>query len=74
MSYQLRAGEPFYLPILDRTERIAINDDGYFYKTRECDIVGPFATESEALYDLNVFIDVLKIESELQFEEFLLAS
>ena len=71
MSYQLREGEPFYLAILKRKDRFVLSDEGYFYKTRECDLIGPFATESEALFDLNTFIEVAKIEQEFVVDELL---
>lgn len=49
-----------------QTERLIISDDGYFYRTREEGFIGPFSTESEALFDLNVFIEVTQIEESIQ--------
>jgi hypothetical protein len=68
VDYQRRANEPEDLEPIARQSRFVINDEGYFYRTRECDLIGPFPTESEALFDLNVFVKVTEIESTLSFE------
>ncbi|MCW8878731.1 MAG: DUF6316 family protein [Kangiellaceae bacterium] len=57
--------------LYNRSDRVIINDEGYFYRTREQDLMGPFSTESEALFDLNVFLQVTEIEQELKDEFFL---
>lgn|GEM_PF-1457722 len=71
MSSKHRAGEARDCSVFKRSSRFVINDEGFFYRTRECDLIGPFNTESEALYDLNVFIKVTEIEAELQPENLL---
>ena len=68
MNYQRRSNEPQDLGPLTRKNRFVINDEGYFYRTRECDLIGPFPTQSEALFDLNVFVKVTEIEQTLEFD------
>ncbi|TQV74957.1 hypothetical protein FLL45_08420 [Aliikangiella marina] len=70
MNIKLRAGEPAMGYQFTRTNRLVVSDDGYFYRTRECDLIGPFFTEAEALYDLNVFVKVSEIEQNLQLDDF----
>lgn len=60
--------------IFDRSDRIFILDQAYCYKTREGEIRNGFATLSAALFDLNNFIDVVLIESELKSNYFALAA
>jgi len=72
MDYLPRATDLPDCQVYSRSERLIINDEGYFYLTREGDVMGPFITESQALFDLNVFIQVTAIEKEIQ-DEFLLA-
>ncbi len=48
-----------------RTERFVINDAGFFYRTRENELIGPFVSEAEAQQDLNVYIQVIAIEQDL---------
>jgi len=47
-----------YLPAaaFTRKERMVIDDDGYHYRTREQKLVGPFETESAAIFNLNRFV------------------
>ena len=71
MSYQRRIGEPEYFTQFNRSSRFVINDEGFFYRTRECELIGPFPTESEALFDLNVFVKVTEIEESLHLDDFL---
>jgi len=63
---QLQGREGGYLPAsaFTRTHRIVINDNGYYFKTREQSILGPFPTEAETLFELNVFIEIKEIEKE----------
>ena len=65
MNHQRRTGEPSYLEPFVRTDRILVKEGEYFYRTRECDMIGPFATISEARYDLNMFVEVSEIEKEI---------
>ena len=71
MSYTPRISDALGAQLYDQTDRVIINDEGYFYRTREQELMGPFSTESEALFDLNVFLRVTEIEKELK-EEFYL--
>ena len=48
-----------------RTDRILVEDNVFYYKTREGDICGAFETKSEALYDLNIYIANAQIQQEL---------
>ena len=73
MLHSKRSGELLNPSFITRRNRLRHSDDGYYYKSRECDLVGPFGTESEALYDLNVFIEVIKIEQEMQLDDLKLA-
>lgn len=65
MTYQHRQGEPSYLSQFERGERFVIRDEGFFYRTRECELIGPFQSRSEATLDLNTFIQVTEIEKEI---------
>ena len=49
-----------YLPAgaFSRTERIVIDDAGFYFKTRSHELVGPFETEAHANYELAMFINV----------------
>ncbi|MGX5173208.1 DUF6316 family protein [Aliikangiella sp. IMCC44653] len=53
-----------------QTQRFVINDFGIFYKVRGGKLHGPFASEVDAKRDLSVFMQVLKIESELERNNF----
>ena len=68
MSYTHRSGEPDYLLPLERSDRLVVNDEGFFYRTRECDLIGPFATELAARADLKFFINVTRIEQNISAE------
>jgi len=70
MNLKARTGEPALGHHFERTSRMVISDEGYFYRTRECDLIGPFTTEAEALYDLNVFVKVSEIERNLHLDDF----
>lgn len=65
MTYQYRQGEPSYLSRFERGERIVIRDEGFYYRTRECEMIGPFESRSEAALDLNTFIQVTEIQKEI---------
>lgn len=71
MNLQARANDAVKRYIYQRTDRVMINDEGYFYRTREGEIMGPFATESETLFDLNIFKQVTMLEQELNDENYL---
>lgn len=53
-----------YLPAsaFTRKERVVIDDSGFHYRTREQKLVGPFDTESAAIFDLNCFVVAKKAE------------
>lgn len=70
MNLRVRDGEPTLGHHFERTNRVVVSDEGYFYRTRECDLIGPFTTEAEALYDLNVFVQVSEIEKNLKLDDF----
>ncbi|WP_196138705.1 DUF6316 family protein [Aliikangiella sp. G2MR2-5] len=53
-----------------RSGRIVRSKGEFFYRTREQKYVGPFATKTEAMFDINVFIEAKKIEMEIQNEFF----
>lgn len=49
----------------DRSDRFVVADDGFYYRTREGEVRGPFVTQSEANFDLNIFLEVISIEQQL---------
>jgi hypothetical protein len=61
-----------YLPAsaFTRTRRLIMEDDGFYYKTRENGVVGPFSTEATASYELNQFIMAIEIENDLRSQNF----
>ena len=65
MSKKYRAGEPCYLEPFVRSDRILLKNGKYYYRTRECEFIGPFANISDARYDLNLFVEVSEIEKEI---------
>lgn len=71
MNIQARANDTVKRYIYQRTDRVIINDDGYYYRTREGEQMGPFATISETLFDLNIFKQVTILEQELNEENYL---
>ncbi len=64
--YIQRSTDPINSDNFHRKERLVICDTGIYYKTREQKLVGPFATESKAKLDLNIFIEVISIEKQLE--------
>jgi hypothetical protein len=74
MNLQHRANG--YLPAVcfNRSERILIDDSGYYYKTREGEVVGSFATEAAARYDMNKFLELIELEKEFLEMDFLMAA
>ena len=52
--------EPFI-----REQRIIRKGGEYFYRTRECQRIGPFRTKKDAKVDLNLFVEVTRIEKDL---------
>lgn len=64
MTYR-DSDNPKYVGHYDRSERFVIADDGYYYRTREGELRGPFVTQSEANFDLNIFLEVITIEQQL---------
>ncbi|TQV89592.1 DUF6316 family protein [Aliikangiella coralliicola] len=71
MPYTHRLGEPDYLLPLERSDRFVVSDEGFFYRTRECDLIGPFATKLEAHADLKFFINVTKNEKNIEIDKML---
>jgi hypothetical protein len=65
---QLRERESGYLPAsaFMRTNRIVRFKRGYYFKSREKNLIGPFATESEARFELNLYIEIKGIEQEFE--------
>lgn len=63
---QLQGRACGYLPAsaFNRTNRIVISDQGYFFKSRESRFNGPFPTEARAKFELNLFIEIKRIEEE----------
>lgn len=49
-----------------RSERLIVNERGFYYRTREGNVAGPFVTRSHAMFDLNNFVSVAIIEEQLQ--------
>ncbi len=47
------------------SHRIVANGSDYFYKARGGEYCGPFNSESEALYELCVYKQILSIEKNL---------
>ncbi|WP_196137177.1 DUF6316 family protein [Aliikangiella sp. G2MR2-5] len=52
----------------EKSPRLVVNDQGFFYKVRGGRLNGPFETEKEARSDLRVFKQVLAIEEQLDTE------
>ncbi len=67
----MKSRENGYLPAAAfmRTDRVVMQTDGYYYKTREEGIVGPFATRSLVNFELNIFMNIKQIEKELINED-----
>ena len=65
MNNQQRAHTYVPASLFKRSDRIVIDDNGYYYKTREGGITGPFITEAKTLFDLNIFILTTEVELEL---------
>ena len=65
-SYIRRAGEPIYLEPFVRAQRLVLKDGFYFYRTRECQFIGPFESVKDAECDLKLFVEVNQIEQEIQ--------
>ena len=63
--YNSRATELQQSILHKRSNRFVVNDSGFYYKTREGDLHGPFSTESSALFDLNIFLEVVEIEKQI---------
>jgi len=59
MNYQSRAQGYFPGSFFRRSNRIIVNQNGYHYRTRSGKTVGPFATEIDAIVDLDDFIQRL---------------
>ncbi|MEP1742493.1 MAG: DUF6316 family protein [Kangiellaceae bacterium] len=68
---QLQGRATGYLPAsaFTRTNRIVIGDQGYFFKSRESQVNGPFPTEAKARFELNLFIEIKRIEQEFASAE-----
>ncbi|MBV1910734.1 MAG: hypothetical protein KUG78_15635 [Kangiellaceae bacterium] len=64
MQVQKRTGGKTPVSSYRRTDRIVKGDQGYHFKTREESLMGPFPTEAEARYELNVFIKIKQVEKE----------
>lgn len=65
MPYIRRAGEPTYLEPFVRGERLVQKDGSYFYRTRECQYIGPFDSAKDAEFDLNLFVEVNVIDRDI---------
>ncbi|WP_444996996.1 DUF6316 family protein [Aliikangiella sp. IMCC44359] len=63
--YNIRTEELQPSTLYKRSDRFVVNDSGFFYKTREGDLHGPFSTESSALFDLNIFLEIIEIEKQI---------
>ncbi|TQV88212.1 DUF6316 family protein [Aliikangiella coralliicola] len=61
-----RMEDPYQYIQFKRSNRIVVNDEGFHYRTREGQLVGPFSTKSEAKYDLNTFLKIVAIEKEFE--------
>ncbi len=63
---QLQGRASGYLPAsaFTRTNRIVIGDRGYYFKSRDSQINGPYPTEAKAKFELNLFIEIKRIEEE----------
>ena len=68
---QLQGRATGYLPAsaFTRTNRIVISDQGYFFKSRESRFNGPYPTEAKARFELNLFIEIKRIEQEFASAE-----
>lgn len=60
-----RISDPQISEVFTRSERLVIDDNGYHYRTREGELIGPFVTESQALYDLNSFVELSVLQQQL---------
>ncbi len=63
---QLQGRSTGYLPAsaFTRTNRIVIGDRGYYFKSRDNQLNGPYPTEAETRFELNLFIEIKRIEEE----------
>ncbi|MET1254425.1 DUF6316 family protein [Aliikangiella maris] len=63
--YQTRAEDANITDLFSRSNRFVKQDGELFYRTREGELHGPFSTESSALFDLNIFLEVVEIEKQI---------
>lgn len=66
MEAQNRLGGVLPAAAFTRKERLVVNDSGYYFKTREDNLMGPFPTEAEAKFELNTFIKIKHLEIEFK--------
>ena len=64
MLYERRIGEPSFLSVFERSDRLIVGGDSFFYKTRECEKVGPFESRIDAEHDLRTFVVLSEINNE----------
>jgi hypothetical protein len=57
-----------YLPAsaFTRSQRIVIDDDGFYFKTRENGLMGPFHTEAGACFEMHRYVLAIEIENDLK--------
>ncbi len=67
-----RINDPIKSQHRSRKDRVVISDEGYHYRTREEQLIGPFVTEANALYDLNNFIELTSIQQQLMEDQSLI--
>ena len=68
-----RRSDPLNM-VFSKSQRIIANDRGFFYKVRGGKVNGPFKSRQDAESDLSVFIKILKIEAELDPNNFHIVS
>ena len=68
--------EKGYLPAsaFTRRHRVVIDDEGFYFKTRENGIVGPYPTEATACYEMHRFVLAIEIENDLKKRSFATAA
>lgn len=66
MKHQSRVQGYFPASFFRRSDRILINNQGYHYRVRKGDTVGPFAKESDAHINLNKYLKQVAIEEPIR--------
>ena len=69
MAFNLRKSDAHRFRVYKRSERTYSTGEGFYYKTREKETIGPFVSRSEAFYDLNYFVQFKVMPLHLKNED-----